>query len=136
MGLMLVDPLIEATAATEVAGAVAAAGVGVESAGVLGGLFSAESLTRMAAGFLFNQAVGALFGPRSGSASSFGQAMQGTLINGLSTVDPIQVIFGTRRMAGSRVLTEVTGTVNQILSLVIVWGEGPISAVRRIYLDG
>lgn len=48
---------------------------------------------------------------------------------------PIPVIYGTRRVGGTRIFTQSTGTSNKYLHLVIVLGEGEITSIGDVYLD-
>ncbi|MBM4297038.1 MAG: hypothetical protein FJ143_04790, partial [Deltaproteobacteria bacterium] len=70
-------------------------------------------------------------------AATFDAVARGALINTAGTVDPIPVIYGTRRAGGSRIFTEVSDgtTTNEFLNLVFVLGEGEVSAVNTVYLD-
>lgn len=84
-----------------------------------------------------NLALGKLLGGLLGGRPT-GQTAQGALINSMSNVDPIPPLYGRRRIGGTRILAWVGGfnPANNLLMVVIVWGEGPISAVSEIYLDG
>jgi Putative phage tail protein len=62
------------------------------------------------------------------------QRAQGILINSTSNVDGLPVIYGTRRVGGSRVLCEVSGASNEYLHLVIALGEGEIDSVANVYI--
>lgn len=70
------------------------------------------------------------------SAGQVAQAERGLLVNTASTIDPICVVYGTRRWGGSRVFTEVGGSNNEYLYLVIAHCEGPVSAINTVYLGG
>lgn len=60
----------------------------------------------------------------------------GILLNVTSNVAAIPVIYGTRRVGGSRVFAEVSGSSNEYLHLVVALCEGEISGVSNIYIDG
>ena len=61
--------------------------------------------------------------------------MVGILLNSQSNVDPIPVIYGRRRVGGTRVLIEVSGASNEYLHIVVVISEGPVAAIDNVYLD-
>jgi hypothetical protein len=90
------------------------------------------------AGGVANLAVQSLIGSNSPSSAqsalSSAQA-QGILINSQSNVDPIPVIYGRRRVGGTRVFIEVSGSSNEYLHLVLVLCEGPVTAIDNVYLD-
>ncbi|OXE36901.1 MAG: hypothetical protein CGW95_04770 [Phenylobacterium zucineum] len=72
----------------------------------------------------------------AGNVDQVGSAQaQGTLINTANNVAQIPVIYGTRRVGGSRVLVQVSGANNEYLHLVIVLGEGEIDSVTNVYID-
>ena len=50
-------------------------------------------------------------------------------------VQPIPVIYGKYRLAGSRVFAEVNGSSNEYLDQVIVFCEGEIESIDDVYLD-
>jgi hypothetical protein len=58
------------------------------------------------------------------------------LINAASGIDPLQVIYGSRRVGGTYVIPpSVSGASNEYLHLVIALCEGEISAINTVYLD-
>ena len=60
---------------------------------------------------------------------------QGLYVNAQSTVEPINVIYGRARIAGTRCYVSVTGNDNRFLHQIFVWCEGEINAVEQILLD-
>lgn len=116
-----------ATAAAVAAGWVVAGGIG---AAIIGGV------TSMAVSAMLGNAMGLNKQQDQGSSSQQSSMARGLLINTASTIDPIPVVYGSRRVGGSRVLTEVSGDSNEYLHLVITLGEGPISAINTVYIDG
>lgn len=91
------------------------------------------------AGSLVNAAISGSPDAPGGSsfaASSVSNARaQGMLINTSSNVEAVPVIYGTRKVGGSRVLLEVSGASNEYLHFVIALCEGEIDAVSQIYLN-
>jgi hypothetical protein len=88
--------------------------------------------TNLVLGLTYN----ALFGQKGTQPSdSLDNQARGALINAISNVEPIPVVYGLRRKAGAIVLLEVTGASNEYLNVVVVWGEGPISAIGTLYLN-
>lgn len=66
----------------------------------------------------------------SGSAQA-----RGLLINNASNIDPLPVIYGSRRVGGTRVFVGASGAKNEYLHIVIALCEGEISAINTVYLD-
>jgi len=116
-----------ASAAAVTAGWVVAGGIG---AAIIGGV------TSMAVSAVLGNAMGLNRSPEQSRGPQQSSMARGLLINTASTVDPIPVVYGSRRVGGSRVLTEVSGDSNEYLHLVITLSEGPISAINTVYIDG
>ena len=60
---------------------------------------------------------------------------KGMLLNKASNDAPIPVIYGQRRVGGTRVFMEVTGTDNEYLHIVLSCCEGEINSFENIYLN-
>ena len=72
-------------------------------------------------------------------AKKASDAMRGVLLNKESNVEPIPVIYGTRRVGGTRVFIstrdETGGDPNEYLYIAHVLCEGEINAVSQIKFD-
>jgi hypothetical protein len=135
-----------AVVADAVLGMVIDSGITAAAADVLGASLATASFiggaTGLVAGGVANLAVHSLLGTNSPSSAqsalSSAQA-QGILINSQSNVDPIPVIYGRRRVGGTRVFIEVSGQIggygNEYLHLVLVLAEGPVTSIDNVYLD-
>lgn len=60
---------------------------------------------------------------------------QGTLLNKQSNLAPIPVIYGERRVGGTRVFVETSGTDNTYLYICLVLCEGEINAIGDVYIN-
>ena len=133
------------SAASEVVGAAVAdavtwslvdAGVAMGSEIAVGSFIGGAA--GLVAGGLANMAVQTLIGPNAPSQAQSAVASaqaQGILINSQSNVDPIPVIYGRRRVGGTRVFIEVSGASHEYLHVVIVLPEGPVAAIDNVYID-
>lgn len=138
----VVSEAVGAVVADAVLGIVIESGITAAAADVLGASLATASFiggaTGLVAGGVANLAVQSLIGSNSPSSAqsalSSAQA-QGILINSQSNVDPIPVIYGRRRVGGTRVFIEVSGSSNEYLHLVLVLSEGPVTAIDNVYLD-
>jgi hypothetical protein len=138
----VVSEAVGAVVADAVLGMVIESGITAAAADVLGASLATASFiggaTGLVAGGVANLAVQSLIGSNSPSSAqsalSSAQA-QGILINSQSNVDPIPVIYGRRRVGGTRVFIEVSGSSNEYLHLVLVLSEGPVNAIDNVYLD-
>jgi hypothetical protein len=138
----VVSEAVGAVVADAVLGMVIESGITAAAADVLGASLATASFiggaTGLVAGGVANLAVHSLLGTNSPSSAqsalSSAQA-QGILINSQSNVDPIPVIYGRRRVGGTRVFIEVSGGSNEYLHLVLVLAEGPVTAIDNVYLD-
>jgi Putative phage tail protein len=131
-----------AVVADAVLGTVIESGITAAATDVLGASIATANFIGGAAGLVAggvaNLAVQSVLGTmspsRSQSALASAQA-QGILINSQSNVDPIGVIYGRRRVGGTRVFIEVSGANNEYLHVVIVLSEGPVASIDNVYLD-
>ena len=138
----VVSEAVGAVVADAVLGMVIESGITAAAADVLGASLATASFiggaTGLVAGGVANLAVQSLIGSNSPSSAqsalSSAQA-QGILINSQSNVDPIPVIYGRRRVGGTRVFIEVSGSSNEYLHLVLVLSEGAVTAIDNVYLD-
>jgi hypothetical protein len=60
---------------------------------------------------------------------------QGTLLNKQSNLAPIPVVYGERKVGGTRVFVETSGTDNTYLYICLVLSEGEISGIKEIYVN-
>ena len=107
------------------------AGLAVGAELAVGGVIGAGA-SMVAVGMVGN-VVRSAFSSPPGSVSQ--QAAQGTLINSSSNVAALPVVYGSRRIGGTRVLLEPSGSSNEYLHIVLALGEGEINAITQIYLD-
>ncbi|MFQ5510040.1 MAG: phage tail protein [Leptospirillia bacterium] len=68
-------------------------------------------------------------------ADRIAREMGGRLLNKDGNVEHIPVVYGTRRVGGTRVFMGTSGEGNAHLHIVLVLGEGEIEAVDAVYLD-
>lgn len=131
-----------AVVADAMLGTVIESGITAAATDVLGASIATANFIGGAAGLVAggvaNLAVQTVLGTnspsRNQSALASAQA-QGILINSQSNVDPIAVIYGRRRVGGTRVFIEVSGANNEYLHVVLVLAEGPVASIDNVYLD-
>ena len=87
----------------------------------------------MVAGSLAGNVVRSAFTSPPGSVTD--QAARGTLINSSSNVAALPIVYGSRRVGGTRILMEASGSSNETLHIVLAIAEGEIDAISTIYLD-
>lgn len=63
------------------------------------------------------------------------EGLEGALANQNSNKAPIPVIYGTRRVGGTRVFMGSSGAKNKFMHMVLVVAEGPIKGFRALYID-
>ena len=120
--------------------------------GFIAGEIAGSYLTKTVGGFfakeIFGMAVGNLFGSLIGAGVSgllaekpeqadFGanSAASGMLVNKSANDAPIPVVYGQRKIGGTRVLLEITGTDNEYLHMVLAMSEGEINSFENVYLN-
>lgn len=114
------------------AGAADVIGASIATANFIGGAAG------LVAGGVASLAVQSMIGTNAPSQAQSAVASaqaQGILVNSQSNVDPIPVIYGRRRVGGTRVFIEVSGSNHEYLHIVIVLAEGPVAAIDNVYLD-
>ena len=81
--------------------------------------------------------AGKAFGVGQGQdASDFaGDIASGMLVNKQSNNAPIPVVYGQRKIGGTRVFIEATGDNNDYLHVVLAVSEGEINSFENIYLN-
>ena len=67
--------------------------------------------------------------------SDFNNFEKGVLLNHQSNDQSIPVVYGTRKIGGTRVFVETSGTDNEFLYIALALCEGEIDSVQKIYVD-
>ena len=115
------------------AGAAATAAVSATAIGiatVIGGI----SVAGLIAGAIVSSVVtGAL--AEEPSIGDLGSTSSGILVNKSANDAPIPIIYGVRKVGGTRVLMEITGDDNEFLHVVLALAEGEIDAVNYFWLN-
>lgn len=65
----------------------------------------------------------------------FENKSQGTLLNKQSNIAQIPVIYGERKVGGTRVFVETTGTDNSDLYICLVLCEGEVNQIGNVYIN-
>lgn len=72
-------------------------------------------------------------------AARAGKKLSGVLVNKNSNIEPIPVIYGTRRVGGTRVFVSTQdasgGDPNEFLYIALVLCEGPVQSITAIEID-
>lgn len=145
----MVAAVVGAVAGAFVSDAVATVAGGVIAGsilegGIIGGIAETVGASVLASGIgmvaggLTNMAVRSMLGPSVNAPQSVAQAAQiaqGILLNTSGTIDPINVVYGSRRMGGTLVYVQASGTSNEYLHLILALVEGEIGAINNVYLD-
>lgn len=123
-------PAIVIAVAGAAAGAAAAEGIGLVAGTLL------YSVVSGGVAAITSSIVGGLLAHPSSNNPRSTQATPATaLVDATSNYGAIPVIYGHRRIGGTRVFTETYGGSNEYLDLVIVWCEGEIDSISQLYLD-
>ena len=128
--------------------AVLAVGIGGMVAGSAGatyflGAAAAKAMTwqYIATSALIGAGVSTLAGKAFGldkqeDISDFGgSTADGMLVNKASNDAPIPVVYGQRKIGGTRVFIEVSGDDNEFLHIVLAVAEGEINSFENVYLN-
>ena len=87
----------------------------------------------MAISYAANEVLGLT--PDAPEMPSLDSKAQGILFNDASPVAPIPVVYGSRKVGGTRVFIEASGEENEYLHLVLSLAEGQINAINTVYLN-
>ena len=63
------------------------------------------------------------------------EQIQGVLVNKDSAISDIPVVYGTRKVGGTRVFVSTSGASNKYLYVAFVLSEGPINAFSKLFID-
>jgi len=61
--------------------------------------------------------------------------IQGVMVNKDSAVNPVPIIYGTRRVGGSRVFISTDGTNNKYLYVALILSEGQCNGYTKLFID-
>jgi len=64
-----------------------------------------------------------------------GSTAAGMLVNKNANDAPIPIVYGQRKVGGTRVLMEISGTENEYLHIVLAVAEGEINSFENVYLN-
>ena len=107
-------------------------GIGNIVSGIIGGVV--KLVTNVVDGFL--GAFGFSFDmPEYENPSSFQTENQGILLNNQSAVKGLPVVYGERRIGGTRVYMGVGGTNSEYLYVILAVAEGEIDGFTKIFID-
>jgi hypothetical protein len=100
-------------------------------------LYAVDAMIYMAKAYVTNYLIGAVVGSLvdEPTPQDFGSAAAGILLNKSANDAPIPVVYGQRKVGGTRVLMEVTGDNNEYLHMVVVLSEGEVNSFENIYLN-
>jgi predicted phage tail protein len=68
-------------------------------------------------------------------ADDFANQQQGFLVNKESNIASIPIVYGERKIGGTRVFVSTSGSNNQYLYIVLVLCEGEIQAIEDVYFN-
>ena len=99
--------------------------------------FITNALVRSAVGAVVGGIVSGLVSDALGGGQDqdLAGANSGLLVNKSSNNAPLPLVYGQRKIGGTRILLEVTGSKNEYLHIVIAMSEGEIDSFNNIYLN-
>jgi len=123
-----------AVAAIAIGSSVAGSYVATSVMGYALGTF-AYAATAAVVSYGVSAIAGSAFGIDKTDAQQFADTASGMLINKNANDAPIPVVYGQRKVGGTRVLMEITGDNNEYLHMVLALSEGEINSFENIYLN-
>lgn len=115
-------------------GSVVAGGAAATAAGFAAGTLGYIAVSAATSMVVSSVAISAL-GLNKPASSAADQAQRGITLNTAGTTDAIPVIYGKRRIGGTRCLVATSGGSNEYLHLVVAHCEGEVEEISAIYLD-
>ena len=104
-------------------------------AGYIGAGLVATAIGATAGAVVTGAIVGAMTDEPELSNETVEATAPSMLLNKASNNANIPVIYGTRKVGGTRVYMEVSGSDNKYLHLILVVGEGEIDSFTEFYLN-
>ena len=108
------------------------------TAGAIGAGFSVAT-SYIAGGLVGTIVAGGLSGlvskNQQDDTSQIAEQQASALVNKSSNNAPLPVIYGLRKVGGTRVFIETSGTDNEFLHVVITMSEGEINSFENVYLN-
>ena len=122
----------EAPVVAAVAGAWASSTVATYLATTsLAGTFMATALSSIAGAIVSSVVSGAL----ADEPEPMADTARGITLNKSANDAPIPVVYGQRKVGGTRVLMDVTGSDNEYLHIVLATSEGEIDSFENVYFN-
>ena len=118
--------------------AVSAIGIAASAAGVYAGTFATGAVAvALTQGIVGTVVAGALSGlvQKDEELDQIAEQQASALINKASNNAPLPVVYGLRKIGGTRVFMEVSGSDNEFLHVVIAMSEGEINSFENVYLN-
>ena len=118
--------------------AVSLIGIAASAAGAYAGTFATTAIgTALTQGIVGTVVAGALTGltQKDQEIEQIAEQQASALINKSSNNAPLPVVYGLRKVGGTRVFMEVSGTDNEYLHVVIAMSEGEINSFENVYLN-
>ncbi len=111
-------------------------GTGKKAVGIVTGIFTGDFNPWVALGIF---AIGWLFSKKPDipdfGDNEFNNSEKGVLLNKQSNDACIPVVYGERKVGGTRVFVETSGSTNEYLYIGLVLCEGEIESVDKIWID-
>lgn len=85
--------------------------------------------------WLFDIVVGALISWVLTPKPEDFQEVEGTLVNKSSNIADIPVIYGKRKVGGTRVFVESSGSDNEYLYIALVLAEGEVNSIGNVWIN-
>ena len=123
-----------AVTAVAIGSSVAGSYVAGTVAGFAVGTF-AYAATAAVVSYGISAVAGSAFGLDKADAQQFADTATGMLVNKSANDAPIPVVYGQRKIGGTRVFIEATGNNNEYIHVVIAMSEGEINSFESIYLN-
>ena len=93
-----------------------------------------QTVTNLFQGFM--GAFGMSFDtPDMGGGAAYEAEQKGITVNKQSNVDGIPIVYGKRKVGGTRVFVGTKGTDNKFLYVCLAIAEGEINAFKRLYIN-
>ena len=122
-----------AMASSAIAGALTtgfwATTIGGVTMGAIAGAIGGAIVSSVVTGLLTSEPAAADFGATASAVA------RGILLNKAANDAPIPIIYGLRKVGGTRVFVEASGADNEFLHLVVAMAEGEIDSFVNVYLN-
>jgi len=135
MAVTVVSAVVGTYVASAATSYLVGAAVGATAATLIGSTVGAVVAGYVAGEMADDPVSGAMTPDAGDTADTVENTASGMLVNKASNNAPIPIVYGLRKVGGTRVFMETTGSSNEYLHIVLAMSEGTINSFENVYFN-